>query len=105
MADGSATPRARTFQGPFGDPPDPAFWQQESPIAIARNANLTGLKIYFDCGDQDDYGFEAGAAALDRVLSSRHAEHEYHIYPGRHDAMYFAAHLPASLEFHSRLFP
>lgn len=103
--DGSSTPRSRPFQGPFGDPPDPAFWQQESPITIARTANLSGLKIYFDCGDQDDYGFEAGATALDTVLSSRHIAHEFHIYSGRHDAMYFAAHLPASLEFHSRLFP
>jgi S-formylglutathione hydrolase FrmB len=99
------SPRSRTLQGPFADPPDPIFWTQQSPIVIARTANLTGLKIYFDCGDQDDYGFETGAAALDKVLTSRHIPHEFHIYPGRHDAVYFAAHLPASLEFHSRLFP
>jgi hypothetical protein len=72
---------------------------------IARTANLAGLRIYFDCGDQDDYGFEVGARALDKILSAHHIAHEFHIYPGRHDAVYFAAHLPASLEFHSRLFP
>ena len=103
--DGRSTPRSRAFQGPFGDPPDPAFWLQESPITIARTANLAGLKIYFDCGDQDDYGFDAGAAALDRVLTSRHFTHQFHIYSGRHDAVYFASHLPASLQFHSHLFP
>ncbi|MFI5097409.1 MAG: alpha/beta hydrolase [Candidatus Acidiferrales bacterium] len=96
--------RARIFGGVFGSPPDAAYWNQESPITLARTANLAGLKIYFDCGDQDDYGFDAGAAVLDRILTARHIAHEFHLYPGRHDASYFAAHLPASLEFHSQLF-
>jgi len=96
--------RARIFAGAFGSPPEPTYWNQESPITLARTANLTGLKIYFDCGDQDDYGFDAGAAALHKVLTARRIAHEYHLYPGRHDASYFAAHLQASLEFHSRLF-
>jgi S-formylglutathione hydrolase FrmB len=98
------SPRSRVLGGVFGDPPDPAFWEQNSPIALARKANLAGLQIYFDCGDQDDFGFESGAAALDKVLTSRRIPHEFHIYPGRHDAAYFAEHLPASLSFHSRLF-
>ena len=96
--------RARIFGGVFGSPPDAVYWNQQSPITLARTANLAGLKIYFDCGDQDDYGFDAGAAVLDKVLTTRHIAHEFHLYPGRHDASYFAAHLPASLEFHSRLF-
>jgi S-formylglutathione hydrolase FrmB len=89
----------------FGNPPDAAFWEKNSPIVLARTANLAGLKIYFDCGDQDDYGFETGATALAKVLASRHIVHEFHIYPGRHDAVYFAAHIPASFEFASRAFP
>jgi S-formylglutathione hydrolase FrmB len=98
------SPRSRVLGGVFGDPPDPAFWEQNSPIALARKANLAGLEIYFDCGDQDDFGFESGATVLDKVLTSRRIPHEFHIYPGRHDAAYFAEHLPASLSFHSRLF-
>jgi len=104
-ASSSGSPRSRVLGGVFGNPPDPAFWDRNSPIALAHTADLSGLKIYFDCGDQDDYGFEAGATALDKVLSSRHIPHEFHIYPGRHDPAYFAEHLPASLQFHSRLFP
>ena len=99
------SPRSRVLGGAFGNPPDPVFWQQHSPIIIARTANLARLQIYFDCGDQDDFGFESGTAALDKVLSARRIPHEFHIYPGRHDAIYFAAHLPASLSFHSRFFP
>ena len=91
--------------GVFGNPPDPFFWEQNSPIAIARTASLGGVKIYFDCGDEDDFGFDSGARALDRVLSERRIAHQFHIYPGRHDASYFAEHLPASLAFHWGLFP
>jgi enterochelin esterase-like enzyme len=41
---------------------------------------------------------------LDKILSSRHIAHEFHIYPGGHDWSYFAEHLPASLEFEARTF-
>ena len=96
--------RARVLGGVFGIPPDAAFWDAHSPLVLADSANLSGMKIYFDCGDQDDFGFEAGAAALDKILTARKIPHEFHIYPGRHDPGYFAAHIPASLAFHSRLF-
>ena len=100
----AGSPRARVLGGTFGIPPDAAFWERNSPIALARTAALTNLKVYFDCGDQDDFGFESGASALDRVLTSRKIPHEFHLYPGRHDWQYFATHLPSSLQFHSRLF-
>jgi S-formylglutathione hydrolase FrmB len=99
------SPRSRILGGVFGSPPDPAFWDRNSPITLARSASFASLKIYFDCGNQDDYGFDSGAAALDKVLSSRRIAHEFHIYPGRHDPGYFAEHLPASLLFASRAFP
>jgi S-formylglutathione hydrolase FrmB len=98
------SPRAQVLGGVFGIPPDTAFWNVNSPLELARSANLSGLKIYFDCGDQDDYGFDTGATALDKILTARKVPHEFHIYPGRHDPAYFAAHITASLAFHSRLF-
>ena len=96
--------RGRVLGSTFGIPSDPAFWDRNSPITIAKTAQLAGMKIYFDCGDEDDFGFESGAAALDRVLTSRKIAHEFHLYPGRHDWQYFAAHLPASLQFHGKFF-
>lgn len=98
------SPRARVLGEVFGSPPDTLFWDRNSPLSLARSADLSGLKIYFDCGDRDDYGFEAGAAALDKILTQRRIPHEFHIYPGGHDPEYFAAHLPASLEFASHAF-
>jgi S-formylglutathione hydrolase FrmB len=99
------SPRSGVLGNVFGNPPDAAFWEQNSPIALARTANLVGLKIYFDCGDEDEYGFDAGARALDKVLTARHIAHQFHVYPGGHDVAYFAEHLPASLAFQWRLFP
>jgi S-formylglutathione hydrolase FrmB len=94
--------RLRILGGVFGSPPDRAFWERNSPLVMARTVNLAGLKIYFDCGADDDYGFNDGATTLDRVLTSRHIPHEFHIYRGAHNWPYFAEHLPASLEFDSR---
>lgn len=88
----------------FGNPPDRSFMERNSPLTLGKSADLRGLKIYFDCGEQDDYGFEDGATALDKVLTSRRIPHEYHLYPGRHDAEYFGEHLPASLQFASHAF-
>jgi len=102
----SATgPLLASLSQAFGSPPDAAYWQQQSPFTLARNSRgLAGLKIYFDCGTEDDYGFDAGARALDELLQSRHIAHEFHLYPGGHGWLYVAQHLPASLEFHSRVF-
>lgn len=94
----------RALSGAFGSPFDAAFWTQNDPLTIARTANLAGLKIYFDCGSEDDYGFDGGAQVLDKELNSRHIPHEFHLYPGGHDWSYFAEHLPALLELQSRAF-
>jgi S-formylglutathione hydrolase FrmB len=96
--------RLRVLGDAFGSPLDPAFWNQNDPEAIARTANLAGLKIYLDCGSEDDYGFDAGAEALDKLLTSRHIPHEFHLYPGGHNWSYFAEHLPALLLFHFHVF-
>jgi S-formylglutathione hydrolase FrmB len=96
--------RLRVLGDAFGSPFDPAFWNQNDPETIARSANLAGLKIYLDCGSEDDYGFDAGAAALDKLLTSRHIAHEFHLYPGGHNWSYFAEHLPALLEFQFHAF-
>ncbi len=104
IADPQQTARLRILGAVFGSPPDRAFWERNSPFTLARNGHPAGLKIYFDCGSEDGYGFNAGAQALHNLLESRGIAHEFHIYPGGHNWPYFAEHLPASLQFHSRAF-
>jgi putative tributyrin esterase len=90
----------------FGDPVNPAHWQQNSVFALARK-NPTALKnlaIYFNCGQQDDFGFEDGAARLHQLLQSEKIRHEYHSYPGDHSLPYFLFHMGEVMEFHSRIF-
>jgi len=89
----------------FGVPFDRAFWERNSPFTIVRERpRPAGLKIYFDCGTEDSYGFNVGAQAFHELLVSRDIPHEFHLYPGGHDWMYFAQHVPASLEFQSDAF-
>jgi S-formylglutathione hydrolase FrmB len=95
----------RVLGSAFGSPPDAAYWKQNNPFTMVQNgAHPAGLKIYLDCGTEDDYGFDAGAKAFHDLLDSRHIPNEFHLYPGGHDWNYVAEHFPASLEFHSRAF-
>lgn len=86
----------------FGRPVDEAYWKANSPFVFARNPNLHGLHIYFDCGDQDDFGFDAGTRQLDKLLTSRHVRHTAHIYSGHHNWQYVAQHIDESLAFQSQ---
>jgi S-formylglutathione hydrolase FrmB len=100
---GSAEAIARALGGAFGTPFDRAFWDRNSPFTLVRdNPPPSGLQIYFDCGTEDDYGFNRGAQEFHDLLASRHIPHEFHLYPGGHDLNYFAEHLPESLEFQSK---
>ena len=89
----------------FDSQVEPAFWQRESPFTIVRKRpRPVGLQIYFDCGTDDDYGFNKGAQQFHDLLDAKGIPNEFHLYPGIHDWTYFAEHLPASLEFQSRAF-
>jgi S-formylglutathione hydrolase FrmB len=89
----------------FGSPPDAAYWDQNSPFTLVKKGpRPNGLKIYFDCGTEDEYGFNVGAQTFHDLLDARHIPNEFHLYPGGHDWSYVAEHFPASLEFHSRAF-
>jgi S-formylglutathione hydrolase FrmB len=89
----------------FGWHVDVAFWERESPFTIARDGpRPTELRIYFDCGTDDDFGLNKGNAPFDQLLTARGIPHEFHLYPGGHDWEYFAEHLPALFEFQSQAF-
>ncbi|HXE90005.1 MAG TPA: alpha/beta hydrolase family protein [Terriglobales bacterium] len=89
----------------FGSPLDHAFYQRQNPLTLARQgAGLQRVRIYFDCGTEDEYGFDAGTQALHEVLEARRIPHEFHLFPGGHGWQYVARHFDASLTFHSRAF-
>jgi len=89
----------------FGNPPDTAFYEKNSPSHLAGAVSLSALKrmaIYLDCGAQDRYGFNVGTVAMDKLLTQRGVPHEGHIYPGGHDWTFVLEHLAASLEVQSK---
>ena len=76
----------------FGAPPDAAYFQANNPLYLAKEnaAKLKALKIYFDVGEQDRYGFDAGNRQLDAVLTEAGVKHEYHLAPGGHGWTFLA---------------
>ena len=105
--DGKSNGQLGRVLGPaFGQPIDVPHWEQNSIFVLARKnqAGLRNLAIYFNCGQQDDFGFEDAVAALHQQLQSEKIKHEYHSYPGDHSLTYFMAHMGEVMQFHSRVF-
>ncbi|HEX4486179.1 MAG TPA: alpha/beta hydrolase family protein [Terriglobales bacterium] len=90
----------------FGNPIDVPHWKQNDPFALAKQnrVRLKTLAIYFNCGRNDEYGFENGVEALHKQLESESVKHEYRLYPGNHGSEYFMRHIDEVMEFHSRIF-
>src|ERR1700686_5017233 len=102
----AGAPLAGVLAAVFGKPIDVSRWNDNSPFVLAKR-NAVGLKklaIYFNCGQDDNYGFERGAAALHDELQKEGVKHEYHPYSGDHSLPYFLSHFAEVMEFHSRAF-
>jgi S-formylglutathione hydrolase FrmB len=96
---------ARVLQKPFGSPLKEAYFDANNPLTLAEHPErFQNLKLYFDCGDQDRYGFDAGAKELDHTLSVKGFPHEFFLRPGNHGWSYLDQYLKFSLEFHSQAF-
>jgi S-formylglutathione hydrolase FrmB len=102
----SGAPLAGVLGAVFGKPINLPHWNDNSPFVLAkRNASgLRKLAIYFNCGQDDNYGFEKGAAVLHDQLQKEGVKHEYHPYPGDHSFTYFMSHFDEVMEFHSKAF-
>jgi len=102
----SGSPMVSALTSVFGNPIDVGHWQANDPFTLAKRNRVALLKtaIYFNCGQNDNYGFEKGAAALDKQLTNQGIKHEYHPYSGDHSLDYFLSHLGETMEFHSRAF-
>ena len=86
----------------FGSPFNRAYFERNNVFAFAKNdpaAELKRLKIYFDVGNNDDYGFERGAEQLHQLLNSRGVPNEFHVFPGRHDPQFAMRHFSSVVEF------
>jgi S-formylglutathione hydrolase FrmB len=86
----------------FGSPFSRTYFERNNVFSFAQSdsaASLKRMKIYFNVGNNDDFGFEQGAQQLDRLLSSRGVPHEFHVYPGGHDPQFVIRHFGDVIEW------
>jgi S-formylglutathione hydrolase FrmB len=93
------------FERIYGISQDLSWWDANNPLTLARDTKrLNAMKIYFDCGTEDEYGFFAGTRVLADLLTKASFPHEAHLYPGNHGWDYAAQHTDESLLFHWKAF-
>ncbi|MDE3181379.1 MAG: hypothetical protein KGM47_17185 [Acidobacteriota bacterium] len=96
---------ARILERSFGNPLNEDYWDANNPLTLAENpSKFAGLKIYFDCGTDDRYGFEKGAEMLDQTLNAHDFPHVFALRPGNHGWDYLHKYMKYSLIFHWRVF-
>jgi S-formylglutathione hydrolase FrmB len=86
----------------FGSPFNRAYFERNNVFYFVRTepvSSLKRMKIYFNVGTNDDYGFGQGAQALDQLLKSRGIPHEFHLYAGRHSLEFAVRYFPEVIQF------
>lgn len=96
---------ARILQQPFGSPLNETYWEANSPLTLAESpSSLAGVKLYFDCGTRDRYGFDEGAKLLDQILTAKGFPHEFQMREGDHGWSYLTQYMKYPLIFHWQVF-
>ncbi|HUI41785.1 MAG TPA: alpha/beta hydrolase-fold protein [Terriglobia bacterium] len=91
---------ARVLQEPFGSPLNESYFDANNPLTLAEHPEaFEGLKMYFDCGKEDRYGFNEGNALLDQVLSSKSFPHQFALREGNHGWSYEDMYMQDALLF------
>ena len=86
----------------FGSPFNRAYFDRNNVFYFAKTdptAELKRTKIYFDVGNNDDYGFEQGAQKLHQLLDSRGVANEFHVYSGGHNPQFVMRHFGDVMQF------
>jgi len=91
----TGTPLGGVLGAVFGNPINVPHWNENSPFVLAKKNALPLRKsaIYFNCGQDDNYGFEKGTAQLHDQLQKQGVAHVYprddvrSALPGRYDRM------------------
>jgi S-formylglutathione hydrolase FrmB len=69
----------------FGEPIDAKKWAAEIPMALIRDhepKHFGGLRIYFDAGTKDRYGFGPTNVEFSKALKARGIEHTFRLIEG-----------------------
>ena len=81
--------------------PTETLRDERDPLRQAETADLSGLSVWLDCGDEDSYRFYEGCDVLEETLTARGVPVVNHLNPGLHDGAYWMAHAEEYLRFHA----
>ncbi|MGE0622090.1 MAG: alpha/beta hydrolase [Pseudomonadales bacterium] len=74
------------LQQAYGNPIDTAFWRDNNPASMVEDnpskIRDSGLQIYLEAGDEDQFWLYEGAEFLHQVLWTQRIPHEYHLVRG-----------------------
>ncbi len=74
------------LQQAYGNPIDEAYWAANNPATMAANDPKkiiqSGLQIYIEAGDMDQFWLYEGAEFLHQILWHKKIRHEYHLVRG-----------------------
>lgn len=74
---------------------------ERDPLIVANNKDLSGLKIYLDCGDEDSGLFYVGSEQLYNILKPKGVDVQYYLNKGNHDGAYWGSHIEDYLKFYA----
>lgn len=82
--------------------PDLDGWRAHDPAVLAEDLRPGSLALYLDCGTEDGFQLQDGAAHLSEILKERGVAHEIHLVPGNHNFGLWRARIRESLAFFAR---
>lgn len=96
---GAHSPGLRRQSEAFSFFGDLAYYAQHDPISLVENgAAAECLRIWIDTGAEDPWAKRADE--LHAALMVRGVAHEWHLFPGKHDAEYWSSHVADYLRFY-----
>lgn len=69
--------------------PDEKAREEGDPLLIAKNKDLSGLKVFLDCGDKDNPDFVQGCQQLNATLRNKGVSVQLSVTAGVHDEIYW----------------
>jgi len=87
----------RWMRGLFGD--DVAYWKKFDPTTLVDKLQPGQLALYLDCGTEDGFALDNGAAWLHDLLLAKKIDHAFFLGPGGHDFEFWKPRLLESLKF------
>ena len=87
----------RWMRGMFGD--DMKRWKAHDPTTLVESLEPGTLALYLDCGTEDGFMLQHGAAWLHDLLLARKIDHVFYLGPGDHTFSFWAKRVYESLKF------